>query len=147
MTPEEFGDKLGRFARDLPGVLDKAAFKAAVQLNADISGRIFRVGGTRDTSGSTRPYESESWKAKRRAAGLQATVVDMTFTGDLQRSIKVVDAKNEASVKIVGRANVEKARKEDERRDVVVFAASDDEVKVAYDIIFDDVVELIEKYL
>lgn len=78
---------------------------------------------------------------------MQTTVVDMTFTGDLQRSIKVVDAKNEASVKIVGRANVEKARKEDERRDVVVFAASDDEVKVAYDIIFDDVVELIEKYI
>lgn len=147
MTPEEFGDKLGRFARDLPKTLDEAAFKAAFQLNGDISGRIFRVGGTKDVDGNTRPYRSAEWKKKRQANGLQTSVVDLVFTGDLQRSIKTVDAKNAAAVKIVGRAEVEKARGNEKYFPSPVFEANATERQTAVDIIFEDVVELIDKYL
>jgi hypothetical protein len=91
MTPDEFAQKLDRFAKGLPKAMSKAAFEAVQQLNADITGRIFRVGGTKDIGGGTRGYRSESWVTEREDKGLQINRVDMVFTGNLQRNIKLFE--------------------------------------------------------
>lgn len=146
MTPDEFAQKLDRFAKGLPEAMSKASFKAAQQLNADITGRIFRVGGTKDTEGNTRSYKSESYKKKRRKEGLQANKVDYVFTGDLQRSIRLFEKPKQVDLKIVGALNVVKARShEDLYPSDKVFYASDKEAKIAVEVFEETIADYIQE--
>lgn len=146
LTLEQFAKRIDRFAKGFGKAIDEATFKAGQQLTADIKGRIFRVGGTKDTQGNTRGYKSESYKKKRTDNGLQVSRVDMVFTGDLQRSVRLFDSKNKAELKIVGTKNVDKARGNEELYPSKnVFIASDEEVKIAVEVFEESIADYIVK--
>lgn len=152
MTPDEFAQKLDRFAKGLPEAMSEAAFEAAQQLNADITGRIFRVGGTKDIGGGTRGYRSESWVTEREDEGLQINRVDMTFTGDLKKSIKIFEKPKSVELKIVGGVNdinIKKARGADdiyeEENGSPVFYASDKEAKIAVEVFEETIADYIQE--
>lgn len=144
-TADEYSRLLDRFAKGFPSAVGKARLVAAQQLRADIPGRIHRRGGTKDIDGSTRTYKSKSYAAKRRAEGLQANVVDHTFTGDLQRSYKLLSSKNHIDLRIFGNQNVVKARANEDFYDSGVWEASKKEEDRAFKAFSEVITDYIQK--
>ena len=150
-TPEGYKKQMDAFGAGLPKAIAEATFVAGQQLNVDIVGRVFRVGGTKDIDGGTRGYRSESWIREREAKGLQIRNVDLEFNGDLKRSIKLFQTKQSvAELKIVGDLNVKKARGNEDlyeqENGAEVFEASIKEEKRAREA-FDKVIsEYINKF-
>lgn len=65
---------------------EKASMVALKSFEGEVKSRIHNQG--RDSSGlSIGQYQSEYWKAKRRAAGRQIGYVDLEMTGELRRSL------------------------------------------------------------
>lgn len=147
LTPDQFADKLNQFARGLPKVVSEATFKAAQNLNATITGRIFKVGGSKDTGGNKRKYRSKEWVAERKRVGkIELTYVDHEFTGNLMKSVQLLPTKkNSYELKIIGNNNVKKARdNEDLYPSGSVFAASKKEREVAVEVFEESIADYIQ---
>lgn len=145
-SAEQFGDLLDRFAAGLPKAIANATVVAGQQLRADIPGRIHRVGGTKDIGGATRRYISKSQVEKRRASGLQTGAVDMTFTGDLQRSYRLVQKQKEVDLIITGQNNVDKARGNEKYWPDKVWEASKKEAQESIEAFRDSLGDYIQQF-
>lgn len=85
------------------------------------------------------------YKKLRSLSGLQTSRVDLSFRGDLQRGLKLVQRKGAVEIRLNGSKNIKKAEGNEKRFGAPIFEATDVEVGLATRIIQDDINDLINE--
>lgn len=109
MTPEELKKKLGQVAALVQGASREFLLLGGKDLEGRMKSRIFNK-GQNSQGQAIGEYKSKYWIKKRKEGGRQVKKVDLENTGELRKSIQVVEDGKDVVLAIINDTDWDKAQ-------------------------------------
>lgn len=113
MTPEEAARNFELLKGEMKDIIYASLYVGANEFAGDMSNRVFNLG--KAVGGTPIGKYSPAYAEFRKESGKQTSFVDLTFDGDLKRSIKIVRMQGGWAVKFVNDEQAKIARKNEVR--------------------------------
>lgn len=148
MTPEEFKLKIEALAFTLSSkaVKNDLLIQGGKDLEGRMKQRIFNDGQA-SSGRAIGKYKAKSWIKKRKDDGLQVAYVDLEFTGELRKSIQVLEDGEEIVLAIINDEDYAKATGQEKRRKRKIFEPTQKEIEKTQKYINDLIEEEIDQIL
>jgi len=141
LSPNQFSKVLGNLANEIDVIIDDAMVLGMNQAKGLILDRVFN--DNLDAKGFSLGAYSPQYAKVRKEAGLQTSVVDLQFRGNLLKDIVDNTSSTGYRVLINSDLSVKKARGNEKRKGKKIFELSKDEEEACIKVINDFFVEKI----